>query len=61
MIPLREGYRYKIDILEKTNAGVRFITMIGKLQKIDEFYIWLNGESFKIENIVKVEKNINQL
>lgn len=55
MIPIREGCHYEIDILEKTNAGARFITMVGKLQKINESYIWINGESFRIENIVRVK------
>lgn len=56
MISLKEGYNYKVDILEKTNGGARFITMIGELQKLDEYYICLNGISFPRENIVRVEK-----
>ena len=52
----KKGCYYKFKLLEKTNSGVRFLTIYGKLDRVDDLNIWVNGENFKIEDILTWDK-----
>lgn len=52
---LKVGYNYTFKIIERASSGVRIMTIRGKLDSVDDFYIWINGENFTKESVVSWE------